>query len=100
MVCGRRRIGPGIQRIMSIERSDNALLILETLKKVPKGSSDNAYISGREIQNRTNLSSDDINEAIELLERMGLVSCQRTRGTKPFDCGKIQASTRGRRQIQ
>jgi len=72
---------------------ENAKKILISLfENNPDG---NLQFDGKDIQEYTDLSPKEINNAIEYLDESGLINRQNYLGTLPFDFSSVYLNTRG-----
>jgi hypothetical protein len=74
----------------------NIGLVLETLTKIPRNDSGKASVHGTRLQELTDLTSAEINDAVEALEGGGLVSTFKALGTNPFTFYHVEITPRGR----
>ena len=74
----------------------NIGLVLETLTKIPRNESGKASVHGTRLQELTELTPAEINDAVEALEGGGLVSTFKALGTNPFTFYHVEITPRGR----
>jgi hypothetical protein len=79
---------------------ENATSILSLLAELPRSQGEYAAITGRELAERTNLSPDEINDAITILVESGLADWLQTLGTGPFDFNEVWITPRGRYEVE
>ena len=79
---------------------ENATSILALLAELPRSHGEYAAITGRELEERTNLSPDEINDAISILVEAGLADWLQTLGTGPFDFNEVWITPRGRYELE
>ena len=70
---------------------NNLGVVLEALYKMPRG-----LVDANELQEKTELSFDELNDACNVLEYNGYVEMLRALGTYPYDFGAIQITPSGR----
>jgi len=70
---------------------NNLGVVLETLYNMPRG-----LIDANDLQEKTELSIDELNDACNILENNGYVELLRALGTYPFDFGVIELTSSGR----
>ena len=74
--------------------------VLRILAEAPRQESGEAWVSGDEIREATNLSPSEINDAINLLVAQRLVEWRRTMGPYPFEFAQVNITSRGRYEIE
>jgi len=74
--------------------------LLVTLGKAPRESTGEAWITGKQLQEATNLSPREINDAIRVLEEQGYVDALETYGTVPFEFNCVSINARGRIEFE
>ena len=79
-------------------RIDTEMKILTALKK----ANGNAWVTNKQLQKDTELSPEDLNDAVGLLESMGLVELLQSLsfGTSPFKFHCVQLTALGRSRIK
>ena len=70
---------------------NNLGIVLETLYNWPR-----EIIDAKDLQEKTVLSIDELNDACNILEQNGYVELMRASGTYPFDFGAIELTSSGR----
>ena len=79
---------------------ENMWQILRILAEVQKDESGEAWMSGSQIRESTDLSPSEINDAIRLLSAQGLVESHSTYTTLPFDFAVVCITPEGRYEIE
>lgn len=79
---------------------ENMWQVLRALAEAPREESGEAWMSGDQIRETTNLSPSEINDAINLLVAQGLVEWRQTMGTHPFEFVQVTITSRGRYEIE
>ena len=74
--------------------------VLRTLAEEPRDESGEAWMSGSQIRESTNLSPSEINDAINLLLAQGLVESVKTYTTAPFGFALVTITSKGRYAIE
>jgi hypothetical protein len=72
----------------------NALRLIVELFERPPG--ENSYLEGSDIQERTGLSPQDINDAVNYLNSKGLIEQLSFLGTTPYDFGGVKINVHGK----
>lgn len=85
---------------MSENLPKKLLLTLETLNKVDRDRTGDAWISAEELRKRTKLTPQDINDAVSILRDRGNVEWQQFLGTAPFKFGLVTITSRGRYELE
>lgn len=83
---------------MSIKENMNK--VLGALAKAKRDEMGNAWVDGPWLQTETGLSPADLNDAIDILNRQGLVQFILWLGTAPYIFGQVQITPQGRYSIQ
>lgn len=81
----------------SVENSIQRLL--QTLASVERDDTGEAWVSGRQLQENTDLSPAEINDAATILRERGLVEWRQYLGTAPFIFGQLTITPRGRYEL-
>lgn len=79
---------------------DNMWQILRILAEAARGESGEAWMSGSQIREATDLSPPEINYAIRILSAQGLVESHSTYTTVPFDFAVVCITPEGRYEIE
>ena len=79
---------------------ENRWQVLRILAEAPREESGEAWMSGDQIREATNLSPSEINDAINLLIAQGLVEWLQTLGTYPFEFARVTITPRSRYGIE
>ena len=83
---------------MSDSIGENKRIVLTELSRLDDGGTN--YVSARDLQAITNLSPQQINDAVTLLVRDGFVEWVQTLGTGPFDFLDVTTTALGRYEIE
>ncbi len=75
---------------------NNKLTIMKVLALRPRDARGDGWASGQELQNATELSPNDINDAVILLKDGGIVELEKQLGTAPFRFHAVTLTARGR----
>lgn len=75
---------------------ENLGIVLKALYEIPREKSDRYEIGGPRIAELTNLSPEEINDAVEILEMNGYVEWLRYSGTVPYIFGSVNITAAGR----
>jgi uncharacterized protein (TIGR02391 family) len=74
----------------------NGYRILQFLVELPRNTGRAYPADGGALISATNLSADEINDAVAILVEKGFVEWSRVMGTAPFDFGGVRITPRGR----
>jgi hypothetical protein len=75
----------------------NIKKLFSYLQSAPCTSTGDAWISGKELQEKTDLTPSEINDAVEVLEERGHVEAQIALGTAPYIFEKIRIASNSRK---
>lgn len=79
---------------------ENMWQVLNRLAEATRDELGQAWMSGDEISEATNLTPPEINDAINLLLAQGLVEWRQAMGTAPFEFAQVTITSRGRYEIE
>jgi len=79
---------------------NNANRILKALAKQPRQEGVNAELTGAELAHATQLTPNEINDAVSVLREAGLVEWLQTLGTGPYDFNSVWITARGRYETE
>ena len=85
---------------MATSIEENAAIILSILASRSHDATGRIEISGDELQESTELSPAEINDAVTILQESGYVEWLRFLGTTPFVFGRVILTPRGRFEYQ
>ena len=80
--------------------STNLLAVLGASNEVKRDDIGQAWLSGQELSETTNLSPAEGNDAVTLLRESGLVEWRQYLGTAPFVFGQVTIYPRGRFELE
>lgn len=78
----------------------NADLILQTMMDQPREKVDFPNLAGNELRELTNLSPEEINDAVTILVQAGLAHWLQALGTAPYDFMAVGITPRGRYEYE
>jgi len=78
----------------------NTKRLLEILVSVETDETGEAWVSGTQLHESSDLSSSEINDAIVILRERGLVEWRQYLGTAPYRFGVVTITPRGRYELQ
>ena len=74
--------------------------VLMTLAEAPREPTGEAWMTGKQLQEATNLSAIDINYAVKVLEEQMCVDSLETYGTSPFEFNRVSINATGRLEVE
>jgi len=74
--------------------------VLITLAEAPREPTGEAWMRGKQLQEATNLSPIEINDAVKALEEQGYVDSLETYGTAPFEFNRVSINATGRLEFE
>jgi len=79
---------------------ENMDIVIKTLAKAQKDAMGDAWVEATQLQKDTGISPEDLNNAVELLERDGLVKWRQVLETATFKFFQASITIKGRLSIE